>query len=359
MSTKVNKMNRHQKVLLPLNLILLSSALCYSQTIGSAPPAVKGATADATVSFDPATGIFQYTYTVGNSSASTAGITSFEVDITTTSGTLPSSDGLSSSAVGYLTNTSVVNLAVLRASIIPVGIVNQPPSWDDAISARGTVRWSRRPPPGAKIAPGTTLSPYVLSSHGLPGVRRFAAEAYINLSLYFTGIDDLPENQVDQAMAAQRAARAAASSTGYTIGPVSLPIFSNTGQLIDSLISLKHQSASQGWLVGKDFIKSLDDKLEDAKTALSKNRDKQAREKLRTFIRELEEQRKSQRHEREDAERTQDRNHDSRQSVNSNAFFLLKTNAEFIISKIPEGHDEDDRDRGHNGKERGDDDKGS
>ncbi len=118
-------------------------------------------------------------------------------------------------------------------------------------------------------------------------------------------------------MAAQRAARAATSATGFTIGPVSPPSLTDPVQLLDFLISLKHQAASLGWIFGpgsSGIVKSLDAKLDAAKASVARGQNKTASNQMNAFINELQAQRGK--------------------HFNDNAFFLLKVNAEFIISKL-------------------------
>jgi|GEM_PF-6037651 len=307
----------------------------YSQNSYPAPPILKGSGADVAISLDPATGVFRYEYAVSNSSTSTGEITAFHVDITTTSGVLPRSTGLVNTATDYLALTSNANLTNLGESVVPVAIVNSPSRWDSDINSNGSVGWfaNPMPPAGKNILPGATISGYVISSYGPPGVRHFFVRAMYDPTLYFPGIDSLPEDQVDQAMAAQNAAASAASASGLTVGPVSLPISSDAGQLIAALIALKHQAAAQGWLCGAQFIDDLDKTLDRANDAYTKKLFPETRGELQSFIAQLSERRRIQ--PPEFWKWPGDRRHDDRPRVTNNAFSLLAANAEYILTKIP------------------------
>lgn len=128
--------------------------------------------------------------------------------------------------------------------------------------------------------------------------------------------------------------------------------------LIGRLVSLKHQAVGQSWIGGRDFIEDLDEKLDQAKRDLGNGDGSRARHPLREFIRQLDEQhreeeekRREEHEEREGREgrgdHHKDRERHSRREkfLNDSAFFLLKVNAEYILSKLPKPHDEDDHER--------------
>ena len=133
------------------------------------------------------------------------------------------------------------------------------------------------------------------------------------------------------------------------VGPSTFT-FTDAPSAIDRLISLKHQSVSLGWLRGDEFIKKLDKKLDQAKKALSKNKPFQARKKLEQFIKALDEQRKEQMKRQHEAsekgkEKREEHAREDKRFINDNAFFLLKVNAEFIVSKLPAKPKDKDEER--------------
>jgi hypothetical protein len=117
--------------------LALQSRLGFSQTTPLPLPVLRGASVDTVIVFDPKTGVFNYSYTVRNSTGSTGEINIFEVDITTTAGALPSAGGLESSATGYLAVISGSVKATLGDTILPVGIVDSPSNWDSGINSNG------------------------------------------------------------------------------------------------------------------------------------------------------------------------------------------------------------------------------
>ena len=111
---------------------------------------------------------------------------------------------------------------------------------------------------------------------------------------------------------------------------------------LDRLIALKHESASLGWLRGEELIENLDRKLDLAKAALSRNQTHQARQHLEQFIQTLEQQRDLQLKRQQEAseqgkEQREARPQEDKRFMDDNAFYLLKANAEFIISRLPQG----------------------
>ncbi len=348
-------MNEKQFVPAMFLPFLLCAAPLKSTAASPAPPELKGAAVGATVAYNSITGTFQYDYEVSNSSESTGRITSFSLDITTTPGVYPPSNGLSNTATGYLSISSDFNAQKLTTQILPVGIAASPARWNCGIDSDGTVTWAQNPlsPAGLAIAPASSLSGYALSSHAPPGIRRFKVEAYVDLTLYFPGIDDLPEDQIAQAVAAQNAARAAAMFSGVTIGPVAPPSLTDVSSLLASLIALKHQAAGLGWLGGDEFVVELDARLDQAAHALARDKKKLARVRLGQFIHDLSKARESR---REAEDRRGDRHgkdkHGRRERfVSTTGFQLLAANAELIISKLPnEVEDDDAHERSRHGR---------
>lgn len=322
-------------------------------------PTVSGANADANVAWDANTGVFTYSYLVANSSASIGLLDHFIIDITTTTGGVPlSSAGLANSATGYIQNISQLNIQKLGTSIVPVGFISQPSGWSAGIDADGGASWSWSALTAAEIAPGRSMSGFVMQSPGIPGMRRFDVAAYFEPGLFFPTNEDDPDDVQLAANAKANAAALTCMVKGMTVGPVSPPSLTDSAQLVDFLISLKHQAASAGWLRGKEFIDRLDDKLEQAKKDISGKRDSAARDNLRQFIAMLEELRKKEaeerldhndgrRHDRDrDGDRDKDHDrHDREPFANNNAYQMLKADAEFILSKLPKKtRDDDDRD---------------
>jgi hypothetical protein len=314
---------------------------------------VTTATVSVSVSLDPAMQIFRYAYTVSNSAQSVGKISSFYIDIATSAGRAPlKADGLLNTATGYTAISSPGVISRVGDAIVPVGFASQPRGWDSGPSVDLTAGWFGPLLPGTPINPGKSLGGFVLTSHGFPGIRRFAVEpAYDPDDFIEKGIDDPDVSSADaqQIVDLDNAIQAAIQFRGYTIGPVQPPAAPGIVPLIDSLISLKHQSAELGWLGDAKFMLKLDERLDQAKAALALNKKKLARTRLSQFVHDLTEANQDGRDERRDRSKAEHRDendkgdHHDRKFANDEAFQLLKINADFIIAKLPtEAKDKDE-----------------
>ncbi|MGH2567074.1 MAG: FIMAH domain-containing protein, partial [Bacteroidota bacterium] len=103
---------------------------------------------------------------------------------------------------------------------------------------------------------------------------------------------------------------------GVTIGPTAPPANFVPLAFLDTLISYKHQAFALGWIINKGIITSLDQKLENAKKQLQNKDNKSAKNILQAFVNDIEALNKQS------------------NQITSEAFALLKFNAEFLISKL-------------------------
>lgn len=217
-------------------------------------------------------------------------------------------------------------------------------------------------PPVGALQPGQTLAGFSLSSSYLPGPTTFYAQGWVmpvnqgqlmdrinqQLGTTYDSIEEVPQGMVRQVYPSARSIKEN-SFQGVTLAPMLSPAGLSPADLVIRLISLKHQATSLGWLRGHEFIKDLDEKLDQAQKALAQGKDVKARKKLEQFIKKLEEQRKEQLERRREAsEKGRDEHaehsEDDKRFISDNAFFLLKANAEFIISKLPEKSKDKDPD---------------
>ena len=102
--------------------------------------------------------------------------------------------------------------------------------------------------------------------------------------------------------------------TLFTEPQLFINLFPST--LLDNLISYKHQAFDLGWINNKGIYNSLDKKLENAKKHLKKDKTKQAINMLNAFINQVEAQ--------------------NGEHLTSEAYALLKYNAEYLIKKLEE-----------------------
>ncbi len=293
--------------------------LLHAQTL--AMPAgipLTTATVSVAVSYDPTNYIFIYSYSVSNSKQSAGKIDALNIDISTApNGASLGSNDLLNGATGYSGFGSATSLAdSVGNATIPVGFKSQPAGWSSGPTAQFTASWYGPLPPGDYIAPGESLGAFVLTSHGLPGIRHFAVRPAYNSADFLPGIDD-DSSEATQISDLDNEIQRVIQSQGYTIGPVQPPSLTDSGQLLDFMAALKHQAASLGWIYGPGsdgIVRSLDAKLTAAKASAASGDGKAAINQLNAFINELQAQRGK--------------------TISDNAFYLLQPNAQFIISKL-------------------------
>jgi predicted acetyltransferase len=101
---------------------------------------------------------------------------------------------------------------------------------------------------------------------------------------------------------------------GRTIAPVVIAGTINPVAFLDTLIAYKHQAYGLGWITNKGIFNSLDQKLDNARKQLERGNNRAARNILAAFINEVEAQKEK--------------------HLSSEAYALLKFNAEYLISKL-------------------------
>jgi hypothetical protein len=173
-------------------------------------------------------------------------------------------------------------------------------------------------PAKSDIMPKQSLSGFSVSSSSIPGLIQFYSEGYAKPPSFpagmapdsIPGYDDLTPY--------------GPGIVGITIGPVAPPSPFIPLVFLDTLISYKHQAFDLGWFKNRGIVQSLDAKLENAKRQLQRNNTTAAKNILQAFINEVEALWK---------EENQRRNPQGVQ-ITSEAYALLKFNAEYLLSKL-------------------------
>lgn len=130
-------------------------------------------------------------------------------------------------------------------------------------------------------------------------------------------IYDIPEKELD-AMYVFRS-YFEGKATGITLSALFDPRGKSIADILNYLITQKHQAKDLGWLSGPGvdgLEKSLDAKLNAAKEALGRGQNNAVRNQLNALLNEVEAQKGK--------------------VLNNNAYLLLKLNAEYIVTKLPE-----------------------
>ena len=236
-----------------------------------------------------ADGSVAYTYEIRSSSASIQSIATFalQLDVSISSANVVSPSGWESLGC-CVTDTR-------RTAKTGIKAIEWGPTADDRF-----------------IRPGASSGGFKLTAKSLPAPKLFYVEGYTR--------NDIPEGEPTEEetqVLIDLQDPFNNSFSGQTLGADPIPLVIDIASLIGRLISLKHQSVSLGWIFGPGsdgIVKSLDAKLDAAKAAVARGQNKAASNQLNAFINEL--------------------NALRGKKLNENAFFLLKVNAEFILSKL-------------------------
>ena len=220
------------------------------------------------------------------------------------------------------------------------------PGWSGKPTKYGHLRQSELPPPysigwiapqGNRIEPSGKVSGFAFrTSFGLPGIVAYYAEGYAPLPRcpeggavnFIPGYDDLTPY--------------GPGIIGRTIGPTAPPLPFLPIDFLDYIVSLKHEAYNLGWIVqGRDddkgkredeekgILNSLDKKLEKAKAELVKGDTKEAIEKLKSFIHEVEALYKKDKEKEERHKKEEGHSH-----ITSEAYALLKYNTQYLIEQL-------------------------
>lgn len=323
-----------------LIIIILLTSLSFAQI----PSPLKDVKVSATATLDTTTGIYTYNYSIYNPPINDGRIRNLRIDITRPQ----QSQELNSSGLiiqrwmkadgTILIRSFEEEIArlrkILRKPVIPVGArppLGHPfPGWSAGITVMGTVSWG-----GSDenlILPNQTLGGFKLTSYGLPGIREATNDPVIDY-------DSLPEEYWEN-LELTRQLRESLIYRTKTLGPTAPPADFKPIPFLDYIISLKHEAYNLGWIVqGRDddkgkkedeekgIVKSLDKKLEKAREELVKGETREAIEKLKSFIHEVEalyKEGKEEKHKKEEGH----------SHITSEAYALLKYNALYLIEKL-------------------------
>ncbi|MBI3353477.1 MAG: hypothetical protein HY034_01090 [Nitrospirae bacterium] len=320
-------------IALMMGVILLTS-LSFAQI----PSPLKDVEVSTTATQDTTTGIYTYNYSIYNPPINDGKIWSFDIDISKPLGGQElNSKGLiiqrGIKADGSMLIRSFeeeIAKRLMRKSVIPVG--TQFNGWSSGITVMGTVGWGSSEK--TMIIPGKTLYGFIIISRGLPGIR----DAMLRPDIDY---DNLPEEYWENVELTKQLQDSLIYST-RTIGPTAPPADFKPIEFIDYIINLKHEAYNLGWIVqGRDddkgkhddeeegIMKSLDKKLEKAREELVKGDTREAIEKLKSFIHEVEALYKEGKEKEGKHKKEEGHSH-----ITSEAYALLKYNTMYLIEKL-------------------------
>ncbi|MEW6062527.1 MAG: hypothetical protein AB1600_11370, partial [Bacteroidota bacterium] len=186
------------------------------------------------------------------------------------------------------------------------------------------------------IKPGNSLGIFSFHSVSIPGVITFYAEGEHPLPSFPEGMAD------DSIPGYSDLTPYGPGVVGKTVGPVLTPTPFVALNFLDTLISYKHQAFALGWLRDKKdddhdedeqaedgIIKNLDKRIDKAKKALMKGDSVKARKELEKLVKKVEKL-------YEKSQEAEKKKHNSDIVMTSEAYALLKYNAEYLIERLPE-----------------------
>ncbi len=286
-------------------LTLIISPSLHSQQL----PYLRRVNVHAEISVNSSAKLYYYSYTLTSDGINSGNINRFEIDISRDLNSIM----IDTVGLRFENNFAEASFRrhfpALQEKIIPVGFPNSPKFWDGGITNNLTARFS-----GSEllIKPGETLSGFTMMSKGVPGIRHCIASPDFDIDILYPMTPDMPDTtysfkQVDLD-------REAVKFRGLTIGPTAPPVNFVALDFLDTIISYKHQAFDLGWIDNQGIVNSLDVKLDNAKQHLEKGQTTPAINDLQAFVNELEAQKDK--------------------HVSSEAYALLKYNAEYLIQKL-------------------------
>jgi hypothetical protein len=319
MDLEETNMKKHFScLLLVVGIIIPIRALAQEHPL----PFLRDVVVRSSVRFDPTSEIYSYFYTVKNGASNEGRLISFEIDVSRdTSGALLDDMGL------RFKNTRIEDAyrafaARLGDQIVPISFPSLPKYCDAGLTIRRTADFF-----GPLIQQGQEVDGFILSSKGVPAIRRFVALPQFEINDYYPSADEVsnPDSLADQISKD----RDAINYHGVTLGPTAPPIDFVATTWCDTLLSYTRQSVSLGWLKNtRDNDCDLDEKPEDGvannfEKRLTKVRTEptdgdtlKASKELEKFIKKV--------------ERVSKRN----EVMTSEAYALLKYNAEYLVGRI-------------------------
>ena len=291
--------------------------------------------------------MFFYTYTLINDKSNRGSISDFLVDISR------GSNSIQYDTIGlrfdsrYEEESFREDYPPRAERLVAVGFPSLPIFWTGTLANR-PVAWF-----GVDTlfpVPGDHLSGLMLMSRALPGIRSFEVHPYFNIYEYFPSIEDTSANAMTTTQ--MDSIREAVNYHGWTIGPTAPPMVFEASVWIDTLLSYTHQSVGLGWLgSGRDddcdnderpqvgIERNIERRLVMAQRDLQRGDSVKARRDLELLVNKVDRlwkrgQMVEKRHEHERGDWWQHRK--EWVVMTSEAYALLKYNAEYLIDRLPE-----------------------
>ena len=271
-------------------------------------PFLRDVSLNCSVYREPSSGIFTYTFAARNGVSSEGKIIAFEIDVSR------DSNGVNYGSEGLLFKNTRIAEAYSRLAgdlgdqIVPVSFPSLPLYSDAGITVRKTVNFF-----GPLIQPGQEVTGFVLASRGIPGIRKFVAMPQFDINDYYPdaqGVVDL-----DSLTRKISSDREATKFNGVTVGPISPQADFSVVPWIDTLISFVGQSFTAGWIADASVRDKYIGYLTNGKSLVLSGNFTGARTLFQTLLHDVDQ--------------------DSSSAFASEAYALLRYNAEYLLDFLP------------------------
>lgn len=297
-------------------VIALFSGLCQplrAQCGGydSTAPDIRKATLTCEVTKEGATDVFTYRYTIINSRLSTGCIKWFELDLACPK------NAVKLPTIGLVDYPAYVGRSALVAAgatkIVPVGVPRLPnykgftSAWDADFLQEGSILWGDAINE-YRVEPGAALDSIILTSHGLPGIRR---------AIMYPSYDPIPVDTTEEDPVASLtfdSLEATLKWTGVTVGPSAPPAKFDPVAFIDTLMAFVRAARTEGWIKSDRRSEAFLDLFGQTKDIVRSSHTHSALSVLRWILEEVAA--------------------DEGEPLSSEAFALIRFNTEYLMSQL-------------------------
>jgi hypothetical protein len=228
-------------------------------------------------------GAYIYNYSMSNASTSTAPIVSLDLDVSqSATGAVLSNSGLVGGA-GFLTDNSTAISGEASAVQTVPAVASAPTYWVATLTIDGKMCWIATK--SGQVLPGGSLAGFQIVSPGLPSIRPFTAEPFLDVDTA-----SLPEPTPDtlgQYLNSLDTLMANLSYSGLTVAPAAPPANFDAVAFLQTIQAYKEESFNQGWITDRGIANSLDQKLNVALADLQRGDRNSAQGVLYAFLQEV------------------------------------------------------------------------
>jgi len=216
---------------------------CTGTVVGQQLPKLNDLAVRAYVNYDQVSNIYTFRYSVSNGVTSQGSIARIDIDISTDS-TKQTLD-----TVGLRYANQVIEDFFRRSyptyKIVPVGFPIVPIGFLASATAARTASFFCAP----VVFPGITRDSIVVTSNGIPGLRRYVAEPYIPDSLLDLILPNLEDTSASALTDEQSdSIWQSLSAIGWTLGPVAIDTPFVSINFLDTIKAYVSESLTLNWI---------------------------------------------------------------------------------------------------------------